>query len=69
MKNSNKETSDSVSRSVSTQLQKNQAITDVKLENLAAEVAKHNRFAERVPILEEKVKNIEEDIKEIKAVS
>lgn len=37
-------------------LEKAQAVTDTKLENLTAEVRKHNSFAERVPVLEEKIK-------------
>lgn len=37
-------------------LEKAQAITDTKLENLTAEVRKHNNFAEKIPVLEEKVK-------------
>ena len=32
-----------------------QAITDTKLEELTREVRKHNNFAERVPVLEEKI--------------
>lgn len=32
-----------------------QAITDTKLEALTAEVRKHNNFAERLPVLEEKI--------------
>lgn len=39
-------------------LAQNQAITDVKLENLTEEVKKHNNFAQRVPVLEEQVKVI-----------
>ncbi len=42
-----------------TQLDKNQAITDTKLEELTREVRLHNNFAQRIPILEEKVKNLE----------
>ena len=37
-------------------LEKAQAITDTKLENLTAEVRKHNNFAEKIPVLEEKIK-------------
>lgn len=37
-------------------LEKAQAITDTKLENLTAEVRKHNGFAEKIPVLEEKIK-------------
>lgn len=33
-----------------------QAVTDTKLDELTREVRKHNDFAERVPILEEKAK-------------
>lgn len=39
-----------------TQLEKQQAITDTKLDELTREVRRHNSFAERVPVLEEKVK-------------
>lgn len=37
-------------------LEKAQAVTDTKLENLTNEVRKHNDFAQRVPVLEEKIK-------------
>ena len=37
-------------------LEKNQAVTDTKLDELTREVRKHNEFAERIPILEEKAK-------------
>ena len=33
-----------------------QAVTDTKLEELTREVRRHNNFAERVPVLEEKIK-------------
>ncbi len=35
---------------------KSQAVMDVKLDDLTREVRKHNQFAERVPVLEEKIK-------------
>ena len=38
------------------QLEKQQAITDTKLEELTKEVQRHNNFAQRIPVLEEKVK-------------
>lgn len=38
------------------QLDKKQAITDTKLEELTREVREHNNFAKRVPILEEQMK-------------
>lgn len=37
-------------------MQTAQKVTDVKLEELTREVRKHNNFAERIPVLEEKVK-------------
>ena len=39
-----------------------QAVTDTKLEELTREVRKHNEFATRVPVLEEKVSRLEKDI-------
>lgn len=33
-----------------------QAVTDTKLEELTREVRRHNNFAERIPVLEEKIK-------------
>ena len=35
---------------------KSQAVTDTKLEELTCEVREHNHFAQRVPVLEEKMK-------------
>lgn len=32
-----------------------QAVTDTKLEELAREVRMHNRFAERIPVVEEQI--------------
>lgn len=37
-------------------LDKQQAITETKLEELTREVMEHNNFAQRVPILEEQMK-------------
>ena len=35
---------------------KSQAVTDTKLEELTREVRAHNNFAQRIPVLEERVK-------------
>lgn len=40
-------------------LEKHQAVTDTKIEELTREVREHNHFARRVPVLEEKVANLE----------
>lgn len=37
---------------------KNQAVMETKLEALREEVQKHNNFAQRMPVLEEKIKVI-----------
>lgn len=36
----------------------NQAVTDTKLDELTREVREHNNFAKRMPVVEEKIKNI-----------
>ena len=41
------------------QLEISQAVTNTKLENLTAEVRKHNEFAMRIPVIEERVKTLE----------
>ena len=35
-----------------------QAVTDTKLEELTREVRKHNNFAERMPVVEQEIKDI-----------
>ena len=40
---------------------KNQAVTDYKIDELTREVRIHNNFAQRVPVLEEKVRNLEKE--------
>lgn len=42
---------------------KNQAITDTKLEELTREVREHNNFAQRMPVVENEIKHIEQEIK------
>lgn len=46
----------SSNKKIETQLEKSQAVTDVKIEELTREVRAHNNFAQRVPILEEQMK-------------
>ena len=43
-------------------MEKKQAVTDIKIEELTREVREHNNFARRVPVLEEKVQYIEKSI-------
>lgn len=46
----------SQSKESDAKLEKAQAVTDTKLEDLTREVRKHNSFAEKIPVLEEKIK-------------
>lgn len=46
----------SASEKMAAQLEKAQAVTDTKLDELTREVRAHNNFAQRVPVLEEQVK-------------
>lgn len=40
-------------------LEKHMAVTDTKIEELTREVREHNGFARRLPVLEEKVEQLE----------
>lgn len=44
---------------------KQQAITDTKLDELTREVREHNSFAQRVPVIEEKIKVINHRIADL----
>ncbi len=43
-------------QSMDAKLDKQQAVTETKLEDLTREVREHNNFAKRVPVLEEQIK-------------
>ena len=45
---------------------KSQAITETRLDELTREVREHNNFARRMPVVEEQIKDVKEDIKELK---
>ena len=45
---------------------KKDGVIEERLNELAREVREHNNFAKRVPILENDIQNIKEDIKELK---
>ena len=42
-----------------------QAVTDTKIEELTREVREHNNFAKRMPVVENEIKHIEDDIHEL----
>jgi signal transduction histidine kinase len=51
-------TNNKSSRDVDAKLEKNQAVTDTKLDELTREVRLHNGFAQRMPVVEEQIKVI-----------
>ena len=44
------------------ELDKRQAVTDTKMDELTREVRDHNNFARRMPVLEEKVARLEQEV-------
>lgn len=55
-------------RKIEHQLEVSQAVTDTKLENLTEEVRKHNNFAVKIPVMEQRISNCENNIQNIKEV-
>lgn len=53
-------------KSIENKIITNQAVTDTKLENLTEEVRKHNEFASKIPVLENRVDVLEVTVKELK---
>lgn len=47
-------------------IEKHQAVTDTKIEELTREVRDHNNFARRMPVLEEQIKVANHDIEDLK---
>lgn len=58
-------TSRSNGKKVQQQLETAQAVTDTKLDELTREVRLHNNFAQRVPVLEEKIKVVNHRIEDL----
>lgn len=50
---------------MSAKLEKAQAVTDTKIEELTREVREHNNFARRVPVLEEQIKVVNHRINDL----
>lgn len=49
-------TNNKSNREVDAKLDKQQAVTDTKLEELTREVRSHNNFAQRIPVIETQMK-------------
>ena len=58
-------TSNKTTRDVEVKLDKQQAVTETRLEELTREVREHNNFARRVPVLEEQIKVINHQIADL----
>ncbi len=52
---------------VTSEIEKHQAVTDTKLDELTREVREHNNFARRMPVVEEQIKVINHRIADLEA--
>ena len=52
---------------VTSELEKHQAVTDTKMDELTREVREHNNFARRMPVVEEQIKVINHRIADLEA--
>lgn len=52
-------------RKVESKLDKQQAVTDTKIEELTREVREHNNFAKRMPVVEEQIKVVNHRIDDL----
>ena len=58
-------TSNKTTKDVEAKLEKQQAVTETRLEELTREVREHNNFARRVPVLEEQIKVVNHRIADL----
>jgi hypothetical protein len=56
----------SSNRKIEHQLEIHQAVSETKLENLTAEVRRHNNFAARVPVIEKDIEYLKTEVEELK---
>lgn len=60
---------DKQSQLADARLEKAQAVTDTKLEELTREVRAHNNFAQRMPVLEEQIKVANHRIEDLEKIT
>lgn len=53
-------------RNIENKLVTAQAVTDTKIEALTNEVRRHNNFAEKIPVIENDIAQLKEDVKELR---
>ena len=58
-------TNQSSNRRVEASLKTAQAVTDTKIEELTREVREHNNFAKRMPIVENEIKHINQEVQKL----
>lgn len=59
--------SNKTAQNMNAKLDKQQAVTETKLEDLTREVREHNNFAKKVPVMEEQIKVINHRIEDLEA--
>ncbi len=59
----------SAGKKVESALEKHQAVTDTKLEELTREVREHNHFARRMPVVEHEIKVINHRLADLEHTS
>ncbi len=57
----------SSNRKMQSEIEKQQAVTETKIDELTREVREHNGFAKRMPVVEEQIKVINHRIKDIES--
>lgn len=55
----------SSNKKMETTLDKQQAVTETKIDELTREVREHNNFAKRMPVVEEKLDNLEKRVSKL----
>ena len=58
-------TNNASNKKIENQLITSQAVTDTKIENLTAEVRKHNDFASRIPVMQEQINNLDKRVDQL----
>lgn len=64
---SNRSSNDRITNTIERKLEVNQAVTDLKLDNLTQEIRGVKTFAFEVPVIKQRLTVCEDDIKELKA--
>ena len=58
--------SNKIAREMGYKLEKHQAVTDTKIDELTREVREHNNFARRMPVVEEQIKDLNKTTEQLR---